>query len=406
MSDESGDTRMLALLEALAPAVDLPAARELFERERVRPRGRPSKVLLPAAAVLVVLGLAGIWAVANSRQNPTTPVSTIAPVPATTPVPDPAVETTSEPDGGAVIEIEHVVLVDGEPNGPMWSTGLARSRTELDALARQIGLDPQSGIGDVDFDSNVVIYFGPAASGGSKACELGPLAGVSYDPATGRLFPELTTLGSSEAGEVRACPAGANPHAILVAIARHDLPTTDFAIWLDNFDPPAQFVNRVTNVAAGELDQAAPSATPGDPPGASMPAAPAATIPWSDSIPPFASPLPVKPLAVTIVDEDGKPCVQVRRPNGNVQGVCVDEPELLAAITTQPDADGTVYLLGLTASETASYAIASAGDSAVRVDLRAIEDWVVRAFAAPLPFAPEVVRLVGPTGDVIAEQHL
>ncbi len=107
-------------------------------------------------------------------------------------------------------------------------------------------------------------------------------------------------------------------------------------------------------------------------------------MPWLNTIPPFALPPPVQPLAMTLVDEEGRRCVQVRRASGDMPESCVDEPEVLAVSTTFADADGTVYVLGLTTSATASLSIATTGDTSVRIELRPVDEWPERVFAAPL----------------------
>ena len=86
--------------------------------------------------------------------------------------------------------------------------------------------------------------------------------------------------------------------------------------------------------------------------------------------------------------------------------LCVDEPEVLAVSTTSADADGTVYVLGLTTSATASYAVATTGDTSVRIELRPVDEWPERVFAAPLRFAAEMIQLFDSTGSAIAQQTL
>ncbi|MFP5487663.1 MAG: hypothetical protein ACLGHQ_05095, partial [Acidimicrobiia bacterium] len=64
-------------------------------------------------------------------------------------------------------------------------------------------------------------------------------------------------------GEERACTADDNPHAIVVAIPRHELPDDDFDIWVERDDPPACCVSEVTPVGAGELTTFDPTDTSG-----------------------------------------------------------------------------------------------------------------------------------------------
>ncbi len=77
MSDRS-DEALGARLGALAPSVDMVASRSLFERERRRPDNRPNRLLLPAAAVVLIIGVAAIWTIARPSGEPTGPISTIA----------------------------------------------------------------------------------------------------------------------------------------------------------------------------------------------------------------------------------------------------------------------------------------------------------------------------------------
>lgn len=98
--------------------------------------------------------------------------------------------------------------------------------------------------------------------------------------------------------------------------------------------------------------------------------------------------------------------MQVLRAGGDTHAVCVDEPEVLAVSTTSPDADGTVYVLGLTTSATASYAVATAGDAVVRIELRTVDEWPERVFAAQLSFAAEMIEIFDSTGRAIAQRTL
>jgi hypothetical protein len=151
-------------------------------------------------------------------------------------------------------EIDHRVLVDGEPSGDTWVTALATNSNALGQLWAEIGLPDDVPV--VDFVESIVVYFGPAESG---SCRFGPLTTVAYDAEVGRIYPVL----DFEDGEPRGCTEDANPHAIVVAIPRLDLPDDDFDIWVDRNDPPACCAAEVTRVEAGELATFDPTDTSG-----------------------------------------------------------------------------------------------------------------------------------------------
>lgn len=128
----------------------------------------------------------------------------------------------------------------------------------LETLWSDVGVS--AAVPAVDFDNQVVVFFGPAES---SSCRFGPLKDVAYDPEVARVFPVLDFEDPVADGEERACTSDDNPHAIVVAIERSDLPDSDFAFWVEQDDPPACCINNVTRVAAGELDTADPDATTG-----------------------------------------------------------------------------------------------------------------------------------------------
>ncbi len=208
-------------------------------------RDRRRWAALVAAAVVVAL-VAGLLALVRVGDEADAPVVTQPLAPSTTS----SSSTTVRPAPAELSLIDYVVLVDGEAVGEPWTTGVSSTSDELTELWGELGL--QGAAPAVDFTDDVVLYFNPAESG---SCRFGPLDGVAHDPATGRVFPVLPYVDSATDvidGE-RTCTDDANPHAILVEIARSDLPSTDFVVWVNNFDPPANVVNRVTRVAAGEL---------------------------------------------------------------------------------------------------------------------------------------------------------
>lgn len=155
-------------------------------------------------------------------------------------------------------EIDHRVLVDGAPSGGTWVTALATNSNALTQLWAEIGLSDDLPV--VDFVESIVVYFGPAESG---SCRFGPLATVAYDAEVGKIYPVLDFEDPTGDGEERACTADANPHAIVVAIPRLDLPDDDFDIWVERNDPPACCAAEVTPVEAGELGTFEPTDTSG-----------------------------------------------------------------------------------------------------------------------------------------------
>ena len=232
------------------------------------PGSRPDRRRWFAAAAALVLVVGAVVVVAVRTAEAPTSLSTGDPdAPLTTdPVDRPEttdtdtdtdIDTDPDPDldpgddsvyGSSTpttsVEIPHEVLVDGASVGPVWSTSLANNVAELDELWAELA--PGQPVPEVDMETNVVIHFGPAESG---SCPFGPLGSVQFDTGSGYLFPELALADPT----VDACTDDANPHTIVVAVARVDLPTDDFVIWVDNADPPACCIDDVTRVAAGEL---------------------------------------------------------------------------------------------------------------------------------------------------------
>lgn len=209
---------------------------------RVRWLAVAASIVLLAGAVVAVVQLGDDDERVGPAATPSSPPSSeVTTTPATT---GPA---TTEAVSGRVA-IDHVVLVDGEPVGDTWVTGLARDTAELEVLWRRIGLAGPPPV--VDFVRDVVVYFGPAES---SSCRFQPLAGVSYDPATGRVFPVLELSDAAVSGGTYACTDDANPHAIVVSIARADLPAGEFEFWVDDEDPPQCCVTDVTRANGDEL---------------------------------------------------------------------------------------------------------------------------------------------------------
>jgi hypothetical protein len=237
-----GDTLRQQVGEPIAPSS--PSGRPDVDGRPARTDRRRWAALAAAAAVVALV--VGLLALVQDGDEADAPVATQPTTPSTTITSS----TTVQPATPELSLIDHVVLVDGEAVGEPWTTGVASTSDELTELWGDLGL--QGAAPAVDFTNDVVLYFNPAESG---SCRFGPLDGVAHDPATGRVFPVLPY--EDPAADVidgeRICTSDANPHAILVQVVRTDLPTTDFVVWVNGFDPPANVLNRVTRVAAGEL---------------------------------------------------------------------------------------------------------------------------------------------------------
>lgn len=118
------------------------------------------------------------------------------------------------------------LLADEAPAGEAYRTGIATDQGSLEALWRRIGL--QTPLPDVDFESEVAIWFG--AVYGSSCPDI-RLDNVVVDGAL--VYADIVLPDPPV-----ACTDDANPHAYVVAIGRSRLPQGPFAIQLDSNDPP------------------------------------------------------------------------------------------------------------------------------------------------------------------------
>lgn len=109
--------------------------------------------------------------------------------------------------------VAHRLLIEDVPAGEV---GLARHVESVEDLR------PEVGDVEVDFDSEVVFEFVVSESG---SCPLGPLAGIEFNTVEQLLYP--VTEAVERDGD---CTADANPHLIVVAIAKSDLPADDFGL--------------------------------------------------------------------------------------------------------------------------------------------------------------------------------
>ena len=130
----------------------------------------------------------------------------------------------------------------------MWTTEVADTSIEWQALWATLHLANEPP--PVSFDTSVVIYFAPAES---SSCPYRALDAVQFDPATRRLYPVIPIDVEPDAAGAFECTADANPHAVIVAIDRADLPSEPFDVWVDNADPPACCGGGITPIRAGEL---------------------------------------------------------------------------------------------------------------------------------------------------------
>ncbi|HEX6197229.1 MAG TPA: hypothetical protein VFZ37_15050 [Jiangellaceae bacterium] len=145
--------------------------------------------------------------------------------------------TPSGSGGGEVREIAARIVAEDIDAGVPWTTSRLTSPRELELLAPD---------GAADWDNEVVFAFTLAESG---SCPFGAVERVEYSEPDERLYPVVPLAEDSE-----ACTDDANPHTVVVAITRDDLPEGAFSIWVDADEPPSGVTDGVTRFAAGELD--------------------------------------------------------------------------------------------------------------------------------------------------------
>lgn len=146
--------------------------------------------------------------------------------------------TSTEPgDGEDVREIPARILVEDVGAGEPWTTSRLTAFGEIARLA------PDA---EVDWDNEVVFAFTLAESG---SCPFGAVERVEFSEPHLRLYPVVPL-----AEDFDACTDDANPHTVIVAISRDDVPDGEFSIWVNGDEPPPGVVDGVTHFAAGELD--------------------------------------------------------------------------------------------------------------------------------------------------------
>ena len=146
--------------------------------------------------------------------------------------------------------IEHRVLLDGAAVGPTWEVAVATSSDELDALTASVFADIDFDLNletiDANFAEEVVFAFHLARSG---SCPLAPMEGLAFDEIEHRLYPVVSMAEPIP----ESCTADANPHTIMIAVRRDDLPTDSFDVWVRPEAP--QTTDDFLTIAAGELSK-------------------------------------------------------------------------------------------------------------------------------------------------------
>lgn len=142
------------------------------------------------------------------------------------------------------------LLADQKRIGQTYRTGIATDGGSYEHLWRSIGLGMIAEPPPVDFESDVVIWFG-AVYGSS--CPHFRLDDVIVDHDRALVYMQLTDLNPPG-----LCTADANPHAYVVALERSRLPRGPLAIQLDADGPPAGAPEERTVV---DVDLSVPGAT-------------------------------------------------------------------------------------------------------------------------------------------------
>jgi len=137
--------------------------------------------------------------------------------------------STVFPAGPQPTEGDHWrLLVDEQQVGHPYRTGIATDAESLEALWGTIGLDTP--IPDVNFESEIVVWFGAVYSGSCPDIQLDDVI-----VAGSTLHADIIMVGPAPV----ACTADANARAYVVAVERAVLPKGPFVIQLDVDGPPA-----------------------------------------------------------------------------------------------------------------------------------------------------------------------
>lgn len=154
--------------------------------------------------------------------------------------PDPS--TLPEPGPQQVSGDGWRLLADEAPAGESYRTGIATDRGGLETMWRTIGLEAE--IPDVDFETEVVIWFGAVYGSSCPDLRLDEVV-VSDD----LVYAEIVMTTPAV-----ACTEDANPHAYVVAVERSILPVGPFTIQLG----PDVITDEATRV---EADLSVPGTT-------------------------------------------------------------------------------------------------------------------------------------------------
>ena len=127
-------------------------------------------------------------------------------------------------------------LLADEKTGHVYRTGLATDDTDLRELWREAGI--AAPVPDVDFESEVVIWFG-AVYGSS--CPNLRMDDVIIDDDL--VYPLIVNVDAP-----MACTGDANPHAYVVAVERSALPADGFVIRLQAEEPAPGVIDQQTTV--------------------------------------------------------------------------------------------------------------------------------------------------------------
>lgn len=140
---------------------------------------------------------------------------------------------------GESVSIPHRVLVDGadDESQEPWSTGVL-SDDQVWAV------NPDAEVSDAE------VFFGFWLAE-SSSCPFGPTVDLRYDVEFQVLFPVVPLAD----GVGPDCEDDANPHLVVVAVARDDLPPGPMALWIDGGEPG----EGETFIADGELTTAVES---------------------------------------------------------------------------------------------------------------------------------------------------
>ncbi len=134
------------------------------------------------------------------------------------------VEPTQEFD---FVDISARVIADDFRAGETWTARLVESVNNINPALTIT--DPDLDLSGIR-DDEVLFEFVMAESG---SCPLGPFETLRFDQLSRVLVPTFEQVQSP--GDT--CTADANPHLLLVAVAREDLPTSDFSIATSTSQP-------------------------------------------------------------------------------------------------------------------------------------------------------------------------